>query len=893
MEYTIDYVKKTLVKAKYEKMPADVIARVQGMLDELTSAGASIATVNEGPVEIPANREAQKENPYQNLYTKETQTEELIKQHPDVDKFESPSFIEKNIYEPITGAQRETKESRTLGDWSEIPELNKNPLNPMNWGDNIKTLIGTSFANQKEIGDALKRVYPGLEIRDDKLGNPVIKSAIDGKEYSVKPGFRHSDIPRAAYGAVAAAASSALAAAGGGTILSTLLGGVATQEGIEALQGFTGKPIGLKEALVDPLLAGAGDVIIPYAGTLAKAGVTLAGKGILKTGKAIGGLGEKMRPLLSDYFPKIIDAPTSGLPATIQRESLNASVPSLASQQPIESAFTLPQSVQKEIANPVSIKGLESPNESIMPSIPGEGQFIEKTAQSLNPNAGVKEYEELARSIGFNQPVHESMKAIGVAQDVPVMFLATDKAAKNALSAFATYKASKTGAQKYTWLDNFSNKVIGDMEDMGATQNWNMLSPKIKNFYKTNIEKLSDEQDVIYKDISEAIPISWEGKGDLTKEKIEEMAINLVQDIGDADLPKALKIGIGRLPKPLQTLYKRLNEPRKTYHTLNGMKQEVGRGFRKQVGEYESIDPSYLIPIYGTLAEDLKPLAQRAGKLGDLEKANALHQLEMAAIDDSNLFFGKYADKNFVKPIESAIESIGVDDSLFNKTISALSKRTSKSGEYENNPISDDMREQVILSGVLKVFTKDGYLDFPRISKFMGALDKSPETKAEFLTKLPESAREYVIHASNVANNVYKIGKELTPTGLTQTIRETLEGAVADTANKMMDVAAGAKFGPTIASALGAIYGTPVRIVTYFGQKAARAKMDKAISPIILADKAIADPKFGNAFRTGDFSAFVKDNKTQAFKKSIKFQGDNAAFEKALKFGIQTTLRNK
>jgi hypothetical protein len=71
-------------------------------------------------------------------------------------------------------------------------------------------------------------------VRQDAKGNYILRSQ-DGKEYGIKPGFRWSDIPRAAGGIFAftpAGAARTVAGAAGGAAL--------TQAGIEATQAATG-----------------------------------------------------------------------------------------------------------------------------------------------------------------------------------------------------------------------------------------------------------------------------------------------------------------------------------------------------------------------------------------------------------------------------------------------------------------------------------------------------------------------------------------------------------------------------------------------------------------------------------------------------------------------------
>lgn len=140
-----------------------------------------------------------------------------------------PMGIGERIAEAVTGSRRRVEETEALPDWGSMPELNEFSA------EAAKTGLGTLFSNPAETVQVIKSNYPGVQVRQDEKGNFILKSSIDQKEYAIKPGFRLSDVPRAA-GGVAAFTPAGRAA----TLPGMAVAAGATQAGIEASQAATG-----------------------------------------------------------------------------------------------------------------------------------------------------------------------------------------------------------------------------------------------------------------------------------------------------------------------------------------------------------------------------------------------------------------------------------------------------------------------------------------------------------------------------------------------------------------------------------------------------------------------------------------------------------------------------
>lgn len=144
----------------------------------------------------------------------------------------APSFYESAL-DAVTGADRSTATTERLPDWVQMPGIN-DLLSSAAW----KTGLGTAFGGSpQEIAQIVQANFPGTQVYQDEKGNYILRSAIDGKDYAIKPGFQISDIPRA--GNIIG-----LGLLGGGgagvTALQTAGREALMQTGIEAAQAGTG-----------------------------------------------------------------------------------------------------------------------------------------------------------------------------------------------------------------------------------------------------------------------------------------------------------------------------------------------------------------------------------------------------------------------------------------------------------------------------------------------------------------------------------------------------------------------------------------------------------------------------------------------------------------------------
>lgn len=171
----------------------------------------------------------------------------------------APSFYEGAI-NAVTGGDQSTATTERLPDWVEMPGIN-DLLSSSAW----KTGLGTVFGGSpQEIAQIVQSNFPGTQVWQDEKGNYILRSATDGKDYAIKPGFQVSDIPRA----VSTIGLGMLGGGGAGaTALRTGAREAGIQAGVEGVQSATGGTFNTSDIATAGVLGAGGqkatDVFLP------------------------------------------------------------------------------------------------------------------------------------------------------------------------------------------------------------------------------------------------------------------------------------------------------------------------------------------------------------------------------------------------------------------------------------------------------------------------------------------------------------------------------------------------------------------------------------------------------------------------------------------------------
>lgn len=178
-----------------------------------------------------------------------------------------------SFMERFSGKARATAETQTLPSYIQMPEIAA--------ADTLRGIMLSGKA--EEIKNVITSTSPDVTVRQDAKGNYIFKSAMDGKEYAIRPGAEWSDLLRVApavgVGLATAPAAAAAMPAGAGAIALGAATGAAGQLGIEALRtatGMLGEEQTLGGALGRTAIATGLGAAIPGAGAVLRAARPMA-----------------------------------------------------------------------------------------------------------------------------------------------------------------------------------------------------------------------------------------------------------------------------------------------------------------------------------------------------------------------------------------------------------------------------------------------------------------------------------------------------------------------------------------------------------------------------------------------------------------------------------------
>ena len=457
--------------------------------------------------------------------------------------------------ETVTGSERSTPEIEAAPDWTTMPELNELSLT------SAGTALGTMFTSPEESVQIIQSNYPGVDVRQDAKGNYILRSQ-NGKEYGIKPGFRFSDVPRAAGGIFAftpAGAARTVAGAAGGAAL--------TQAGIEATQAATG-------------------------GTFDPSEIALAGA---------GGAGGQ---LISEAIPAVVSAvrglrrgPTGELPEAIP-------VPS-ASEVP--SGMGMPTGAPSGMALPIAGEAVED----VAAQISTEGMIdLAQKAVSRGPGAS-KARAQLAEMAKTNPEAKAAADRLGL--ELPVDVLSDNSQLKEVVGLTRAQIGSEA---KQAWNETVqaaSERAHKAMDELDAVTDISQVSADVFDSIDNANKGLGTKAANLRDEVTGAI----DSRGRVDVGSVKTWLQNRIDDLGGG------KEGIANLSSEEKRLWATVSKANPTYAALNEQRDLIGQALEKTTGPWANSNTKKLKEIYGALANDqINFIESTAGKeIADKQRA--------------------------------------------------------------------------------------------------------------------------------------------------------------------------------------------------------------------------------------------------------------------------------
>lgn len=389
------------------------------------------------------------------------------------------------IKEAVTGEKRSTKESDALPDWATMPELNSFSL------ASAKTGLGTLLSNPDETVKVIQSNFPGVQVRQDDKGNFLLRSSIDGKEYAIKPGFRVSDVPRAA-GGVAAFTPAGRAT----TLLGTGLAAGATQAAIEGTQAATGGEFNPGEVATAALTA----PIIPAAVQGVKAIATPARNAIARA------LGREV-----PQTPGIAAAPE---------------VPVSAPQ----AVPVVPAATQAAEAAPMGVAEL--------------GQTTRRAA--LGGIGSKSAAKDLAAQAAPDAETVAAAERLGITDYLQPDHVTTNQAFRQISQLVKSQTGSEAAVVQRQGLEKVAERANALVDELGGSSDLSTVSSNIRAGMTATQKELESAADALYNEVLSKIPAKASAPADSVLEFVKQRA----DDLGGAENLSAMEERILRKLSP-------------------------------------------------------------------------------------------------------------------------------------------------------------------------------------------------------------------------------------------------------------------------------------------------------------------------------------------------------
>lgn len=390
----------------------------------------------------------------------------------DAEPVEQPGIFARAA-DIVTGNLRETEQTQTMPDWTEMPEMN-DIFSMAGW----KTGLGTLMSSPDEAVQVIKANYPNVQVGKDEKGNYLLTSQ-DGQTYSLKPGFRIGDIPRAAAslaaftpaGRVTSIAGAGAAAAG-------------TQAVIEGTQSATGGEFNPTEVVTSGVLGAAMPAVTKLVQNIRQPIAQAAGQAdtpIMMQGVQA-----------ADSVPPTVAAPA----------------PTVA---PVAPAPRPPTEVTRE-------------------------QFGEIATKAAKGGIGSqKAKEDLARLAQINPEAKKAAETVGI--DLPLDLMSDSRLLTEQVALSRYIKGSPQSTEWKTFIEGARSKADDVMAKIDASPDIASVSESVRQSLGKTRTELETAARKIYDAVDAAVPKQANVNLESTQQTISEV----ISEVGEANLTSAEK----------------------------------------------------------------------------------------------------------------------------------------------------------------------------------------------------------------------------------------------------------------------------------------------------------------------------------------------------------------
>lgn len=766
--------------------------------------------------------------------------------------------IGQKVMDVVTGDLRKTPETEAAPDWTQLPEY-ANDFGAAGW----KAALGTTFTNPEETAQVLKAQFPGVQVRQDEKGNYFIRSAEDGQEYAIKPGFRASDIPRA-LGSVAAftpvgravsipgqaAAAGGIQAAIEGTQAAT--GGEFNPEDV-ALAGALGAAVPLVSrgvgALAGKLGSGADDAAAaaraapepPKATPKPEPPPTAEPAQQVKEGPSVWTWRTDGQDHPVDIIDQTFTSPVNGREyQRVRYQGKETYVPKDELMSPESAAArSEAQTVQAAAVEAPPITPEAPPAPPVEPLAADDLTAIAKEAATGSGRAQARAQQILAEQAAPDTETVAAAKRLGIEDNLQPDHVTTSQVFRELSQAVKSIPGSEARAQELEGLQAVARRADDLVGELGGTKDLSTLSDNVKNRMVATIDDLEGQANKLYADIRENIPRDARVSAPTTLEFIQGRARSLG---GAENLTPLEKRIVAKLTPKTRTTTERVpgrsgvttgssrqveSSELPRYGLMDDIRTSVGQAARMQ-GPFKDADTGLAKKLYSLITADQEAAIQPFGMTETINAAKAAVRTRKALEDDAVSLFGKSLSSSLVGNLAGGVQGLGKGDtSKFLKLI---------------NAVPQAMRQEVTASALNYGFrngAKAGDLNFRTFAQWFEGLSQNRQAYNALMANLPKEAPQMLKDLYRISSGISAASKERIMTGRLNAITKELQGP--DSALQRVYQAASKVAGVTALEAATSTVGAPgAGLAAGITSALMKGKPDVMKA----ADKLISDPAF-------------------------------------------------
>lgn len=697
-----------------------------------------------------------------------------------------------SLEESITGRRRATEETRTLPEWTTMPELNQLSV------ASFKAALGSMMTSPQETVQVLRANFPNMGVRQDARGNFILRSPTDGREYAIPPGFSAGDIPRA-LGSLFAFTPAGRAT----TIPGAIAAGAGTQAAIEATQVATGGQFSPAE--------------VALAGATGPVGV------IAQRGTAA--LRQRMAAPAPAPVPRV--EPPLGAPPVPPAAAPAAAPIMPPAPPPLTAAGALGAA---PAAGPMTITGTIAPTE-----VSEVLTLARKAARRIGGASARARLVELAQ---VNPEAAQAAQRLGI--DVPFDVLADNPQVR---SAVGLTRALVAGESEAAWESALRGAIqradeISQQFDAAFVEGRpavGVTSQRILDSLKGSRDTLEAQAKAIYSrlDGTDATPGVISRTSPVELNTLRGTLDQIVQEVGEGGMTAQEKRLLSMLRGgAAREAGEEVGEAGAeaglvTYGRLLREKNLIGKALEGKESPYGNMDSATLKRLYGALAQDQ---LDNVGALGgeearrELRAANLLVAKRKALEKRIVAAFGEDMDGSLATKMQTAVRSASLGDAAaFNKLMKA---------------VPEDLRRETVATALASVtaskrgtpagggFGEELVFGFNDFAKTYRGLRANPPVYSQMVKIMGPEWDRTMRDLYEVSRRIADAQSRIPTTGKANQILG--ESAVTGLIGRVMQMSAVQRITTSVAGGLGPLGGALAPDIIEFMKNAPKNAVQKA-----------------------------------------------------------------